>query len=333
MVNSKPASPSPAPAPTKSPKSPKSDSPTKSLISKTNAKPTPVKSAGQKSDKKLAQVTGPAVSVARPDAVVMRMRGVLTSGHFDQEVDKFAKEHVLQYLSEHRDEKTTGMLLQRLREDALLDRDSGDFGRDVVPQVPAAPAPLEQQLAAAVMYMQWSVTREPEQHPFSPITLLKDSICKEGMAAGQLKTPVFEDAVRAMTGWRFGQYFIKNYTLDVPDSEDQERLLTHTTSGDIRKCIANFIRLGQAEKALLPRTYRTIVAMIRTEPANILFLTDSRAEAAAAMQQKLTVILVRRPGESVDRPGESAGAAAVPTVSSFDEIHFIHDPSRPAACC
>lgn len=273
------------------------------------------------------------VSVARPDAVVMRLKGVLMSGRFDQEIDKYVKEHVLQYLSDHKEEKTTGMLLQRLREDAMLDRDSGDFGQGVVPQVPAAPAPLEQQLAAAVVYMQWSVNQDTNQHPYSPITLLKDSICKEGMAAGQLKTPVFEDAVRAMQAWRFGQHFIKNYTLDVPDAEDQERLLTHTTSGDIRKCIANYIRLGQPEKALLPRTYRTIVAMIRTEPPNILFLTDSKAEAAAAMQQQLTVILVRRPGESVPRDGESAEAATIPVVSSFNEIHFINDPNRPAACC
>lgn len=255
------------------------------------------------------------------------------SGRFDQEIDRFAKDHVMQYLKDHKEDKTTGMLVQRLREDAALDRDSGDFGEEAVPQVPTAPATLEQQLAAAVTYMQWSVTREPEQHPFSPITLLKDSICKEGMAAGQLKTPVFEDAVKAMNAWRFGQHFIKNYTLDVPDSEDQERLLTHTTSGDIRKAIANYIRLGQAEKALLPRTYRTVVAMIRTDPPNILFLTDSPAEAAAATQQRLTVILVRRSGEPLTREADSASAAGVPTVSSFDEIHFINDPNRPAACC
>jgi methionine salvage enolase-phosphatase E1 len=260
------------------------------------------------------------------------MRGVLVNGRFDQLVDQFAKDHVLQYLTDHKEEKTTGMLLQRLREDAQLDQDSGDFGQDHVPQVPGPPAGLDQQIAAAVAYMQWSVTREPDQHPFSPVTLLKDSICKEALAAGQFQTPVYEDAVRLMHGWRYGQHFIKNYTLDAPDAEDQERLMQYTTCGDIRKDIANYIRLGQAEKALLPRTYRTIVAMIRTDPPNILFLTNSRAEAVAANEHNLTIVLVRRPGESVPRDGESSGVT-FPTVSSFDQIHFIHDPNRPAACC
>ena len=271
--------------------------------------------------------------VNRPDAVVMRIQGVLVPASFDAEADTFAVTHVQEYLSEKKGEKVTGLLLQRLREDAALDRDSG---LENVPQIPAA-ADVDQQIVAAVQYMQWSLGRSPVQHPFAPVTLLKHSICKEGMAAGRLQTPVWEDAVRNMRAWRFGQHFIKCYTLDVPDSEDQERLFTHSASGDIRDCIANYIRLGQADKALLPRTYRTIVAMIRTEPANILFVTNSRSEAAVAAAQHLTVVLLRRPGEPL--PANDGQQVPVPqphdlpVATDFDHIKFIHDPNRPAACC
>lgn len=259
------------------------------------------------------------------------MKGVVTSYHFDQEMDAYAKNNVKQYLFEHKDDGYIQWLLQRLRDDALLDQQSGEFGKNTVPQLPGESAPLEQQLLAAVKYMQWSLEKDPEQHPYSPITLLKDSICKDGQEKKALKTQVFRDAVNKMKEWRFGQQFIKNYILDVPDSDDQEKLMQFTTMGDIRQSIANYIRLGQAERALLPRTYKTLTAILRSDPENILFLTNSKREAAVALEQKYLVILIRRPGEPV--PNEPDVKVQVPVASSYDQIHFINDPNRPIPCC
>lgn len=278
-----------------------------------------------------AHGTKPKVMVRRPDAVVMRLQGVLVSDSWDRQMDKFAVEKVRDYLWDKRTERINELLIQRLREDAALDRDCGDAGQ--VPQIPESGTP-EQVIGAVVEYMQWCVNREPDQHPFSPVTLLKDSVCKEGMAAGQLLTPVFQDAERMMRGWRFGQHFIKNYTLAVPDADDQQRLLTYTTVGDLKPIIANFIRLGQIQKALLPRTYRTIVAMIRSEAQDILFLTNSQAEANAAHASGLTVLLVRRPDQTIPAYDKDCpNTHSFPVVHSYDEISFISDPNRPAPCC
>lgn len=265
--------------------------------------------------------------VRRPDAVVMRLQGVLVNEAWDGEQDAFAVHEVKAYLWDKRSDKVTQLLLQRLREDAALDRDCGDY--DQVPQIPDV-GDEAVVVDAAVAYMGWCVAREPVQHALSPVTLLKDSVCKEGMSAGRLSTPVFEEAVRAMRGWRFGQHFIKNYTLAVPDAQDQERLLTHTTSGDLRPIVANFIRLGQAQKALLSRTFRTIVAMIRSDPQDILFLTNCYKEADAANAAGLTVLIVRRVGQSAP---DSPQTISYPVVHDYDHIAFINDPNRPAPCC
>lgn len=269
---------------------------------------------------------GGKVWVRRPDAVVMRLQGVLVSEAWDGQQDAFAVTEVRNYLWNNRQEKVTQLLLQRLREDAALDRDSGSLDAPQVPDVRQEAAVVD----AAVAYIKWCVAREPDQHPLSPLTLLKDSVCKEGMSGGRLSTPVFADAVSAMRGWRFGQHFIKNYTLAVPDAQDQERLLTYTTSGDLRPIIANFIRLGQAQKALLSRTFRTIVAMIRSDPQDILFLTNSYRQADAARAAGLTVAIVRRNGQSAP---DSQQTHSYPVVPDFDHIAFINDPNRPAACC
>lgn len=272
---------------------------------------------------------GGKVFVRRPDAVVMRLQGVLVNEAWDGQQDAFAVHQVRGYLWDKRSEKVTQLLFQRLREDAALDRDCGDHDQDQVPQIPD----VSEEAAvvdAAVAYMTWCVGREPHQHPLSPITLLKDSVCKEGMSAGRLSTPVFEEAVRAMRGWRFGQHFIKNYTLAVPDAQDQERLLTYTTCGDLRPIVANFIRLGQAQKALLSRTFRTVVAMIRSDPQDILFLTNSYKEADAAHAAGLTVLIVRRNAQSAP---DSQQTRPYPVVRDFDHIAFINDPNRPAPCC
>jgi methionine salvage enolase-phosphatase E1 len=185
-------------------------------------------------------------------------------------------------------------------------------------------------------YVSWKIGHK-KLHPQSPVSKVKAWIIDEGYAEGNIKAPVFADAAKAVAAWRFGEYFIKNYTLTSMEKEVQKKYIKYTSAGDLMPCFNNYIELSAKSKATEQATYETICKMVRDSPDNLLLITDSINEARAANEIGMMTIVIHRKGEPTPREEQGIQISEenfVPTiVSSFEEIGFINDPKKPPPCC
>ena len=258
----------------------------------------------------------------------MRIFGVLSSYSFVNEMSIFAKHNVKSYLTKVSQESFMKYLLPRLREDSLLDEAAGD-------RCPVIDENLN--LDSVVKYVRWKFDHLKTLHQFNPINLLRNWVVNEGYKDGSFKSHIFLDAAKAVHDWRFGEFFIKNYTLANVDKEGQHNFIASSSSGDLAACFNNYMHVNQDGATTDPKTYQLIAALIRDTPDNILFITDSLKEAKAAHDAKMLVIVIKRPREKDSEldpvTGNNNGSFREVTVSSFHEIGFINDPKRPPPCC
>ncbi|KAI1287018.1 Enolase-phosphatase E1 [Halotydeus destructor] len=243
--------------------------------------------------------------VRRPNAIVLKIYGVLASYKFEEEtLPEFTKQHMSEYLQSSSSERFMVHLITRLRKDSKLDLDSGQA------DAPQVAENLEGQALndAVEKYAKWKMLQ----------------------GALHLKTHVFEDAARAVNEWRFGKFYMKNYTMDDGTKEGQKHYVQSTNHGDLATCFNNYVAVTDPEKKKSPKTYEIITSMIRDTPDNIMFVTDSPWEAKAAKGAGLLTLVVQRPGEPSFPKEELEGLTVV---SNLDEIQFEEDPTRPVPCC
>ena len=255
----------------------------------------------------------------------MKIFGVVGSHSFKDEMVKYGKNHVLQYLRQKWTDKIIPHLVTRLSKDARLDLDAGE--RDA-PQIPEKGDP-DQTPEAVCRYVIWKLDKG-EQHPNSPITLLNGWVVNEGYISQKFHSHVFKDAAIAVKKWRFGAEFIKNYTVAAAEKDGQKNYIQSSSEGDLTKCFNNYIPIVTENKASLKHTYEVITKMIRDDAANLLYITDIPEEAVAATQAGLMVLVMQRAGEPSAPPQKLQGFKVV---RSFEDIEFISDPSRPPPCC
>lgn len=264
--------------------------------------------------------------IPRPNAVIMKIFGVLGSYHFQQEMIKYGRAHMNEYLKKHMNDKIMPHLITRLKKDAKVDLDAGE--KDA-PQIPEKGTPV-QMMEALCRYANWKLGKG-NLHSNSPVNLLNGWVVNEGYISNTFHTHIFKDAATAIHKWRFGADYIKNYTIAAAEKDGQKNYIQSSCEGDLTQCFNNYIPLVTEKRALLKHTYQVITTMIRDEPNFLLFITDIPEQAKAAADAGLMVFVIQRHAEPNLSPPEKLRGFHV--IRSFDDIEFIDDPSRPAPCC
>jgi enolase-phosphatase E1 len=152
----------------------------------------------------------------------------------------------------------------------------------------------------------------------TPLKVLQGLIWEEGYQSGQLRAPVYPDAVRALRAWKRAGHALYVYS---SGSEAAQRLLfAHSVAGDLTPLFSGYFDTRIGPK-LLADSYHRIADAIGPEPRAeapaILFLSDHAGEIAAARAAGLRAVRVDR-GMSPRATAKMVDGVAV--VGSFARI-------------
>ncbi|WP_010163840.1 acireductone synthase [Sphingomonas sp. PAMC 26617] len=143
----------------------------------------------------------------------------------------------------------------------------------------------------------------------APLKAIQGMIWAEGYADGTLIGHVYPDAIAGLARWH--AHGIALYVYSSGSVAAQKLLFAHTAAGDLTPLFAGHFDTAVGAKRD-SASYREIARRIALEPDDILFLSDSIEELAAAREAGLHVMLLARDGVPVD-PG-------YPLATSFDII-------------
>jgi enolase-phosphatase E1 len=220
-------------------------------------------------------------------AIVTDIEGTTSSLSFVKDVlFPYARAHLAAFVREHaRDAEVAPQL-------AAVRREAG--------------APALTQEAVIEQLLAWI----DQDRKITPLKALQGMIWERGYRRGDFQGHVYADAARALRDWHARG--IALYVYSSGSVQAQKLLFAHTGFGDLTPLFEGYFDTNVGGK-LDAGSYRAIAASIGVAPAEMLFLSDVRAELdAAAAAGCRTMWLVR---EGVPDP-----RAAHPQVRDFDAI-------------
>lgn len=155
----------------------------------------------------------------------------------------------------------------------------------------APPAPADDGDPAALLpWLGWLMAHDRK------LTALKDLqgiIWADGYADGQLQAPLFDDVVPALRRWHGAGLQLAVYSSGSVAA--QKLLYGHSSEGDLQPLFSGWFdtRLGPKQES---GSYQRLVETLGCQPDQVLFLSDARAELAAAATAGLQVCGCRRTG-------------------------------------
>lgn len=145
-----------------------------------------------------------------------------------------------------------------------------------------------------------------------PLKKLQGQIWHDGYVNGELKGQLFDDVDRQFQAWHHAGIQIVGYSSG--SVQAQQDLVTYSNFGDCSGFFATYFDTAVGGKKDVA-SYTKIAQELKVAPNQILFLSDTPDELAAAMKAGFNVLGLQRPGNPVDlqdHPYEY--------VMSFDEI-------------
>ncbi|WP_016951751.1 acireductone synthase [Anabaena sp. PCC 7108] len=136
-----------------------------------------------------------------------------------------------------------------------------------------------------------------EDRKITPLKTLQGLIWEEGYDSGDLKAHVYPDAVKCLQHW-----YAKGLTLAVYSSGSiaaQKLLFKNTLMGDLTPLFSMYFDTTTGNKTE-SQSYLTIAEELLVLPPEILFLSDSSKELAAASAANFNVCGLNRQTTSVD---------------------------------
>lgn len=224
----------------------------------------------------------------RPGAIVTDIEGTTSSIAFVHDVlFPYSRARLERFLTDHPDAAA-----------AIFDAVRAEAGTD-----------LDRQACIALL-RQW----HDADRKIGPLKQLQGMIWADGYAQGHFTGHVHADAAVALRRWHDAGVAL--YVYSSGSVAAQKLLFGHSDHGDLTPLFAGYFdtAIGGKREA---RSYRAIAAALDRPPAEILFLSDTPEELAAAREAGLAVILLARDAA----PGDDA----FPAVSSFDAIEWKED--------
>jgi enolase-phosphatase E1 len=143
--------------------------------------------------------------------------------------------------------------------------------------------------AAIARLLEWS----DADRKVTPLKALQGLIWEAGYAEGAYRGHVYPDAAARLKAWR--EAGVALYVYSSGSVHAQELLFAHTDFGDLRDLFDGHFdtRVGPKREA---ESYRAVAKAIGLPPADVLFLSDIRAELDAAKEAGMATCQLVRPG-------------------------------------
>jgi len=209
----------------------------------------------------------------------------------------FARQHVKGFVARHREAAPVRDDLALLRNDVLDEAARGEK--------PPVWADDEASVEAVV---HWLMDRDRKS---TGLKSLQGRIWEEGYRSGELRAVVFDDVPPALQRWSRLDRTCAIYSSGSVLA--QKLLFSNTQAGDLTPLLrAHFdTTIGPKKEA---ESYRRIARELEAAPAEVLFLSDVRAEVDAAATAGMKTRLCVRPGNAPADPGPHA------VIRSFSEL-------------
>ncbi len=223
----------------------------------------------------------------------------------------YAQSHLSAFLERHWDTPETTAARERIARDAGTGPlDLWRATRDPGATDPAA----RERFAGAVAELMRADAKQ------TGLKELQGLIWEEGYRTGELRSHVYPDVPPALRHWAREGLEIAIYSSG--SIRAQQLYFAHTEEGDLRSLIGAHFDTTTGSKRDT-ESYVRIARALRLPAREILFVSDSADELAAAQTAGFAVALAGRPGN----PAPPPEAAPFPRLASFTEIQ----PTRPAA--
>jgi enolase-phosphatase E1 len=150
-----------------------------------------------------------------------------------------------------------------------------------------------------------------EDRKITPLKALQGLIWEEGYRSGALEGHVYEDAAVQLKRW--AEQGVALHVYSSGSVAAQKLIFGHSPFGDLTPLFSGYFDTTTGAKKDVG-SYRRIVQATGCAPFDVLFLSDSAEEIAAANKAGLRTVQLVRPGEA------QAAAEGQPTARSFSEI-------------
>jgi len=153
-----------------------------------------------------------------------------------------------------------------------------------------------------------------EDQKITPLKDLQGYIWKEGFENGELKAPIYEDAMNKIKEWKDKGYKIYIYSSGSVNA--QKLFFSHTNYGNILNYFDGHFdtKIGNKKEKT---SYLKIAETLGVSPKDIIFLSDDEKEIESAIKTGINAIKVSREG---DKPFISN--YPYKQIRSFDELDF-----------
>ena len=156
-----------------------------------------------------------------------------------------------------------------------------------------------------------------EDRKVTALKALQGMVWESGYASGDYRAHIYEDAWRNLKRWSDEGFEL--YVYSSGSIQAQHLFFRYSERGDLLPLFSGHFDTGIGGKKD-PASYRAIVDALATPPAEILFLSDVRAELDAARQAGLHTCWLQRPGDYAPQPADEVSAH--PVAHSFDEVRL-----------
>jgi len=236
-------------------------------------------------------------------AVLLDIEGTTTPIAFVYEVlFPFARKALRSYLREHLEAPDLREPLRQLHEEWIRDLEHG------APPPASSNAPRDRRADSVAAYAEWLMDRDRKA---SGLKALQGRIWAEGYQEGVLRGDVFPDVPAAFDRWSAAGARLAIFSSGSVLA--QQMLFRTTTFGDLTRWISAYFDTSVGPK-ISADSYRAIATALRCPPGQIVFISDTAAELAAARAAGCAVLMCRRPGNR-DVPQEDFA-----TIHDFSEV-------------
>ncbi|KAK9838242.1 hypothetical protein WJX84_006792 [Apatococcus fuscideae] len=226
-----------------------------------------------------------------PTAVVLDIEGtVLPLSFVADTLFPYAQKHLRSHLEQTWDSLETQADISLLRQQVAADSAAGSTTA-MTQRVPAAGDGKDAVLAAVIANVEAAMAVD-EKNP--ALKTLQGHIWHAGWEAGDLHACLFDDVPPALAQWH--SQGIKVYIYSSGSRAAQADLFSHTQQGDMRQYLSGFFDTSSGPKEAATSYANIGLSIGAANPAQIVFATDTMAEAKAAGDVGWCPVLVKRPG-------------------------------------
>ena len=151
-----------------------------------------------------------------------------------------------------------------------------------------------------------------EDRKATPLKALQGMIWADGYASGAFRGHVYPDAVAGLRRWHAAG--VRLYVFSSGSVAAQRLLFGHSEAGDLMPLFSGYFDTNTGAKREAD-SYRAIAAAIGEAPGEVLFLSDTPEEIAAARAAGMDALLIDRTGGKGD-------------IARFDDVPCTRSPAN-----